>query len=520
MSSVIYQPSVSVSLASARLPVANSAQRVLLCGQSLSTGSAVDGAWVQNIGNAGEEVALFGADSMLADMVRAFKQVAPQVRCDAIAVRDSGSTKRVVGIGITGTSTAAGTLTFRVGRAGREFNLAVASGTAAATVLSAAATLLNADTSLPFDVTVVSTTLTFTAVHAGTVANELGIEVSGTVAGLTVGTPTQSVAGATDPTLTSILSAIGDTRYHGIVWAWAGATGALTDLLDSRFNVTDQVLDGVGFVCKQDTYANLITYLAGGSPNAKNSPSLVVITDEQMSETGYLGGAIFEAPYIKATYVAAVRALRLTQDAPLSRYLTTPAALDQYGGPALASLPMFNTRLPHLPVPVNGRGFTRLEIEALMAAGGAVLGQDISGSGVICGEVVTTYLTNGAGIADPTWKFLNYVDTASQAREYLQQNLRSIYAQSRLTEGDVVAGRDAANALSIRSTLKKLYTDLAGRDYTLVQSGPDAVKYFEDNLDVSINMSLGKVTITMLVPIVTQLREIIATMTISFSTAG
>ena len=42
-------------------------------------------------------------------------------------------------------------------------------------------------------------------------------------------------------------------------------------------------------------------------------------------------------------------------------------------------------------------------------------------------------------------------------------NLKSRFAQSRLTEGAVVRGRDMANANTIRAYMEKLYLDLAGR---------------------------------------------------------
>ena len=50
--------------------------------------------------------------------------------------------------------------------------------------------------------------------------------------------------------------------------------------------------------------------------------------------------------------------------------------------------------------------------------------------------------------------------------------------------------------------------------------GEDARNFFDENLIISIDKSLGKVTIQMTVPIVTQIREIVATMKIAFSTTS
>ena len=197
--------------------------------------------------------------------------------------------------------------------------------------------------------------------------------------------------------------------------------------------------------------------------------------------------------------------------------MTSSAALDQFGGPALASLPYFNTPLPFVNVPGNGRGFTDVEIDEIFEAGGAVIGQNTAGSAVITGEVPTTYLTDAAANTDITWKFLNYVDTSSGAREYFHNNVKARFAQSRLTNGEITPGRDMANALSIKSYLVQLYSDLAGDGIALDQGGPDAIAFFKQNVVVTLDLALGKATITMLLPIMTQLRIIVASVKIDFS---
>ena len=136
------------------------------------------------------------------------------------------------------------------------------------------------------------------------------------------------------------------------------------------------------------------------------------------------------------------------------------------------------------------------------------------------GEIVTTYKTDSAGNPDVSFTFANFVDTSSNAREYFANNLKSRFAQSRLTEGDVQRGRDMANAVVIGAFLDGLYQDLSGPDFVLVQAGEDALQFFKDNRTITLNLAQGRATITMKVPIVTQLREIIATMQIAFSIAG
>lgn len=513
MGNVVSQPSVSFSLVSADQDVANAPQKVLMVGQMISGTSAGAGAWEQNIGSAGEENDLFGRTSQLAQAVRAFKKITPRVQLDAISL-DAGTTGRVVDFVVSGTTAAvAGTLTLIVGSE-RLHSIAVpvAAGDAPAAVATTAVAAINADLDCPYTATVVTTTtIRCTSDNNGELANNDPFGHSGVISGITMGTPTETTPGATDPTLTSILDVIGATRYQAIVWPYA-ARSVLTDLLDARFNVTNDVLDGVGFTMSQDTKANIVTELS-----SLNSQSLVLFADETQSEAAYIGGAISEPASVLLSYFAAIRSLRLTPDQAIGQFVTSSAALDQFGGPALASLPYFNTPLPFVNVPGNGRGFTDVEIDEIFEAGGAVIGQNTAGSAVITGEVPTTYLTDAAANTDITWKFLNYVDTSSGAREYFHNNVKARFAQSRLTNGEITPGRDMANALSIKSYLVQLYSDLAGDGFALVQGGPDAIAFFKQNVVVTLDLALGKATITMLLPIMTQLRIIVASVKIDFS---
>lgn len=517
MGNVVSQPSVSFTLVSADQDVANAAQKVLVVGQYVSAGSGVtDGGWEQSIGSAGEENDLFGRTSQLAACIRAFKRITPAVQLDAVTL-DKGTTARIVDFIVTGSTAAvAGTFQFTIGSE-RLHNIAVAVsfGDTPAEVTTAAVAAINLDLDCPYTASVsTSTTIRCTSDNNGVLANDDPFGYSGVISGIVIGTPTQSTPGATDPTLTGILDVIGDTRYQAIIWPYA-ARSVLTDLLDARFNVTNNVLDGVGFTMTQDTKSNVVTELA-----SLNSQSLVLFADEPQSETTYLGGALAEPTSLLLAYFVAIRGLRLTPDQAIGQFVTSSAALDQFGGPALASLPYFNTPLPFVNVPGNGRGYTETEIEEIFAAGGAVIGQNTAGSAVITGEVPTTYLTDPAANTDVTWKFLNYVDTASGAREYFHNNVKARFAQSRLTNGAIIPGRDMANSLSIKSFIVQLYSDLTGPGFSLVQGGPDAVAFFKNNVTVTLDLAIGKATITMLLPIMTQLRIIVASVKIDFSFSG
>ena len=517
MSSIILQPKVAVSIVPATVAVENSVHKILFIGQKVAAGTAVAGALNENILNDNSEDTLFGANSMLAGMIREAKKLNQVTRMDAIALSDAGGGVAATGtIAITGPATAAGTLKVRVGsELNHEYDIAVTNTESATLIGDAIVAAVNADLDCPVTASNSIGTVTFTADNKGTVGNKIGLEVVGSVAGVAT-VVTGMSSGATDPTLTTVFDVVGTQRYQTIVWPYAAATTVLLSFLDARFNDDSRVLDGAGITATHDTLANHLIALG-----ALNSQNLVMLTDETQSETLYKGPAMFEMEQIKASQFAAIRGLRLTDGASISRFvITTNGPLDSFGGPALASKPYFNTSFPNLPLVATGRGFNNTEIEQLHDAGGSVLGSNVSGNASIAGEIVTTYKTDSAGNPDVSFKYLNYVDTASNAREYFYNNLRARFAQSRLTEGDVIKGRDMANDLTIAAYCEKLYQDLSGVDYVLLQAGETALKFFKENLSVTLDLTTGTATILMTVPIVTQLREILATLKIAFSTEG
>ena len=517
MGSKVSQPRTTVNIVNASVAVQNTVQKVLFVGQKVSGGSATAGALVENILNDNSEDTLFGLDSMLAAMIRAAKKENQVTQFDAIALDDDGSGVDATGtIVITGTATGAGTLVVAIGsEKNHKFNVAVASGDTPTVIGDSIEAAINADTKVPVTAVNVTGTITMTAVNAGTYGNDIGISIEGTVDSVTHAVTVMS-SGATDPTLTSVFDVIADKRYQTIIWPYPDDTSEVRTLLDARFNVTNKVQDGVAITTKQDTLSN---HLAVAT--ALNSQSLVLISDKLESETSYKGPAQHEISAVKSAQAGAIRALRLTDGASISQYvIAANGPLDSFGGPAIASKPYFNTLLPNLPLIKTGRGWNDTEIEQLFDDGAAILGENTAGNAAIFGEMVTTYKTDTAGNPDVSFQFLNYVDTASNAREYYFNNLKARFAQSRLTEGDVIKGRDMANDLTIITFCEKLYQDLSGADFVLLQSGETAVKFFKDNISVTLDLATGKATIQMTVPIVTQLREILATMKIAFSAEG
>lgn len=513
----ISQPDITINIIPAASTISNEPQKVLFIGQKVAAGTAIAGDLTAGLGNSGEEDTLFGATSMLAQMVRAARTLNGVTQFDAIALDDNGSgVDATATIAFSGTATATGTVNVIVG-SGFNYTLpiAIASGDTASEVGDLVDVAVAALTNAPFTSSNTTGTVTFTAVNAGTVGNGFALKVTGAVAGIT-DVVTGFASGATDPVLTSLFDVIDGERYQNIVWPGGYATTVLTTLLDARFNASNDILDGIGVLTLIDTFSNIQT-----AANALNSASITMLGNKLLSDAQHKGGALVEFADVESAKFAAVRSLRLTDGANISQFvISTNGARDSFGGAAIASLPYFNTPFPNLSIIDRGKGFSTTETESLLTAGASTLANNKTRTSIIAGEIGTTRKTDAAGNAETTFHFLNAVDTSSAVREFYFNNLRARFAQSRLTEGDLQPNRNMANQAVIEAYLDNLYQQLSGEDYVLTQAGNTAVNFFKDNRTVSLNLTTGTVTINMKMPIVTQLRTIVATIQIAFSTEG
>lgn len=490
--------------------ISNAPQKVLIVGQKTSAGSATSGALQKNIQNNSEEDTLFGENSMLAGMIRAYKKVNQITRIDAIGLDDNGSTFATGSVGVVGTATEDGEVVITIGsRKNHKFIVAITSGDVASVIAAAIDTAVDKDLKVPIGSNANPASVDFTAINAGTVGNRIGIQVEGSVAGVTFSV-TAMTGGATDPVLTNVLDVVGEDRYQTIVAPSEYGADFLTDFLDPRFNATNIIQDGVGGISETDTLSNLITF-----GTTENSKSLFVIGNKTVNKTLYKGSALFELNYAISSQIAAARALRLTDGANINDIVVAAASLDNFGGIELASLPYFNTIFPNLPLIDIDQEWTQTEMESLKAAGISVLGNNSARTSIVLSEVVTTRKTDDVGNPETTFKFLNAVDTSSVIREFFFNNNKARFAQSRLTDGDLVPGRSIANEGLLRATQLEFYDSLAG---VLTVSGELARIFFSENLVITLDLDEGKVTMEMKVPIVSQLREIVATMNIVFST--
>jgi phage tail sheath gpL-like len=438
-------------------------------------------------------------------MVRGFRQNNKVTQLDAIALSDNGAGVASTGIfTFTGPATATGTLTIVVGsKINHSYDIAVTSGDTATTIGAALAAAINADTKSQVSAANVTGAVTITAKNKGTEGNFISMRVIGSVAGVAVALTAMN-AGATNPSLTGLFDVVDGLRYQTVVIPQSYGTSTLTGLLEPRFNVDGEVLDGVGVISATDTFSNTLA-----TANALNSKNLVLLANKKANDATFKGSSLLEFDAVVASKTAAVRSLRLTDGAAVADIVLgdTRGYKDAFGGIHMASLPYHNTLVSGLPIVEPKYGFTKTEIAQLNDAGASVVGSNRGLTEVILDQMLTTYKTDTASNPDVTFKFLNTVDQMSAIREFYFNNVKAEYAQSRLARGDLQPGYSNANVALIRAFCIGLHKNLA--DVVIVDSGDAALKLFKDNLVVEISdFAAGELTIAMLFQITGQLRRI------------
>jgi len=512
------RPEVTASLRADGVTVGLVPERLLFVGQQRPSGTAVSGALTENILNDNSWDTLYGEDAAIAAAIRRARRRNGESIFDAIGLDDNGGGAAATGTNTTvGDATEDGTLTFYVGsKKFNEYIIPVVDTDDETAVAAALVAAITADDRALVTAGNVLGVVTFTAKNKGTYGNTIGLKVVGSVAGLT-NTLVAMSSGATDPVLTGVFDIVGNQRYQGIVWQFDQDLSEVTDFLDPRFNVSNNVLDGAAFAGTTDTFSNHLTTLG-----AENSHELTVNTGNLISRADHQGPGVLEVPFTKVAEFAGTRALRRTDDAVLGSLVIARSARDSFGGIHTNSKPYFNTPFPDLETPDVGDSFTDVEIKQLQAVGGWVIDANRPFTEVIAGPVVTTYKTDPAGNPDPTFSFLNFRDTSTAAREFIVNNTRARFPQYRATGGALINGVDSANEASVAAFVIEQFANLA--DLALLNSGTgtlngeaiDFDKLHRENLFVTLNPVSGRFFVDAKMFIVTQLREVLYSIAIAF----
>ena len=439
---------------------------------------------------------LLGLKSMATMAFNRFRKYNKVNEVDIITLEEpAGATKAQGGFKVTGTASESKTLRLNVGDDEFVINVTVIEGETQEQIAVKVKDVINSS-GYPFVATIDGGDRTLVLIDfdvAGEVGNGLTVVVKNRVLGcdFTV-IPFTGGAGAYD--VSGIFTGI-TKRYQTVLFDSAMSFDDVEAWLESRFNMTNTVKGGSGFVMMNGTLSDLKNFA-----NSKNSKTMTVFANPDEMKFNAL-------PLLAVAEFGAKRALRLTDGAVLGDLVVE--AQEAFGGINKSSLPYHNTPMSY-DEPIN-----QLIIEQVMDLNDAGLSLFVPATiGVVLGTLTTLYKYDNTGIEDVTFKFLNAVDTSLAVQEYLFVNSQKEFGQTRATGGELVAGVAMTNELSVKAYIVGLYDDMV--NMALVQGGSEAIKSFKKNLTVSLNASSGTYSVYAPVAIVSQFRGLNGVVAISY----
>lgn len=403
-------------------------QRFLVFGQRLSTGTVAAGVPTL-VGSAAQAATFFGRGSMLANMLKALFDNGAWLPVWVIASDDNGSGVAATGTyAISGTATANGVISAYI--AGHLISSAVLSGDTAATAATNLAAAINANLDLPVTAAASTGTVTLTARNKGVNGNYIDLQLNFygqpnnevTPAGLTIAV-TAMASGATNPTLSTAITAMPEEIYDHIVCPFDDATNltALETELASRQSGT-RMLEGHAYIARRDTLGNLTTFSTG-----RNSPNVTCLTYEAGTPT---------TPHEMAAMLASVVGYQASLD----------PARPHRGLPLVGAI---------APAPTNRFGQT--ERNTLLYDGGTTVTYTRDGQ-VLIDRVITMYQTSNVNTPDPSYLDVTTMYTNSFIRQDAKNYLATKYQRMKIADDGtrITAGMNM-------TTPSLINADLVGR---------------------------------------------------------
>lgn len=417
--------------------------KALIIGQMITTANdtAPDGAGTISVGNAtpnvpypvyslGQAQALFGAGSIVAQMVQSFLLANPWLPLDVIGVADAaGATQATGGFSISGTATANGTLSLSVG--GIFVQVPVASGQIAGSVTVSAGQLVGE--LCPIDAT--GDIGALKCVNAGTLGNTIDLRVNPqagdvTPPGLTV-TATPFTGGATDPSIANALSAIATSWYTDIVMCFNDTANVtlLEEALATRYQAMGK-LDAQAYRAIAGTPGTM-----QGAQGAYNSQYASVIGFQNPLNPTWVIAAAYAGV---CSYNLANDPSRQLRDLALPGIIA-PAAVDQ---------------------------FTETERNILLAAGISTFNVQVDGT-VTIERAVSEYLLASGGVPDTSWHDIMVAKTMSRIRYDWVGYVSLTYPRNKLADDGTLAAEFDPTVV----TPSRLQSSWAGRSQVYAKLG-------------------------------------------------
>jgi len=468
------------------------AHRVLLIAQANGTATAKE--VIKDISKS-EAKDLLGDNSLAYLAVKKFKKINDISQLDVIPLATPTGDKSQGGISIVGTAKESANLNILVGDDDFLVKVAISKDDKEDAIATKIKDAIN-KADIPFTAKIDTTDNKLVLIDFdidGEVGDKLTISIKQRVLGLQINTQ-EFGNGSGTYDVANLLDKITD-RYHTIIFDDAMEFDAVETFLQDRINADNAVLGGVGIYTKQGTLSECNT-----TAEAKNSQTMVIIANSDEMKINAI-------PLLLSVEVGAIRALRLTDGADVSKY--TLDATETIGGMNKASLPYHNTPISYEQ---PNKELTLSDLQKGNKAGLSFIIPTKNGTAL--GELVTLYKRDKAGELDDTFHNLNSVDTSMAIQEYMYVNTKKEYGQTRATTGKRVAGLSVSTPLSVKGFLIGLYDSLV--ENGLTQGGDEAEEFYTSNLDVKLDATTGYYKIQSSVLMVGQFRGLNAILAVSY----
>ncbi len=300
----------------------------------------------------------------------------------------------------TGSTTAAGTFHLYVG--GTYVPVAFASGLANTAQAAAVEAALDLYLDLPVVASVASDVVTLTARNKGVEGQNLDVRVNyqfgeALPAGTSVAIA-NVVSGITNPVLTTLIAAMGDTWYNVIAHCYTDATSltALETELTSRFAAA-RMIDGIAITSSVGSASTL-----GTIGDSRNSAFTVLASQPGSSPV-----------------------------TPPCEFAAAVAAVVAYNGAADPARPFQTLALNGVKAPATANLFTAAERNLELYDG--VSTSKVAAGGVVQLErMITTYKTSAAGADDTSYLDVTTLLTLAYVRYSLRTQLQNAFPRHKL----------------------------------------------------------------------------------------
>ena len=377
--------------------------RAVLFVQMLASGTA-EARTLYRITRATEGTALFGAGSVGADMVTAFKAANRTSDVYAIALPDAD-----VGQAATGSfafsGSGSGPIALYIGDV--RVRISATSTSTPASLAAAAVAAINAQVSLPVTATAATDKVALTARHKGEVGNSILLSVARRndevlPSGLTV-TIEPMTGGTGNPDVQELLDVITNEWFTDIACAWSDAANqaALATDLATRFKAMGKK-DGHAYIGATGTFGEMT---AKGA--VTNSPHISLIGGKRLAT----------APWQWAAGLCGLATFHLTND---------PAR-------QLRSLVMTG-----IMAPATEDLFTEEEQNLLLGSGVSTFNVLPDGT-VTLDRIVTTYKVSNLNVTDRAWLDIMVPKTLTRVRYDWSAYVTLLYPRHKLADDDSAA---------------------------------------------------------------------------------